>query len=260
MKLLRLLCLRRRCRGQDCPRSGRRQQPTISCINILSPSNRFCNIRLEFRNRHSGPSMNLRDVPSPINFHDPAQARAWMERTVRNRPWRPEFFRAFSIALNNHSSRASRVLELGSGPGQLAISILKSCHISQYVALDFSTAMHDLAREQLGPLITKVKFIQRDFRKPEWNLMLGRFDAVVTLQAAHEIRHQDRLPDLLRRTRQCLKTGGLFLYCDHYRGSLKNPVLYLERQRQPETLREAGFVNVKRILDKGGMALYGAVA
>jgi ubiquinone/menaquinone biosynthesis C-methylase UbiE len=70
-------------------------------------------------------------------------------------------------------------LELGSGPGQLASAVLKDCHISQYVALDFSNVMHNLAREQLGPLAAKVKFVNRDFRKPEWNASLGRFDAVL---------------------------------------------------------------------------------
>lgn len=204
--------------------------------------------------------MNPRDVHSPIDFHDPAQALAWKERTEKTRPWRPEFFRAFSLALNARSPRPLRVLELGSGPGQLAAAILKSCRISQYVALDFSQAMHDLARTNLGSLAGKVRVVQRDFRMPAWNAMLGKFDAVVTLQAAHETRHQDRLPDLLRRTRACLKTGGLLLYCDHYRGTLKNPVLYLGRQQQPRALRDAGFVNVKRLLDKGGMALYSAIA
>src|SRR5438874_11029361 len=169
--------------------------------------------------------MNPRDVPSPIDFHDPAQARAWMERTAAIRPWRPEFFRAFSVALNARSSHPLRILELGSGPGQLAAAVLKNCRVSQYVALDFSAAMHDLAREQLGPLAAKVKFVERDFRVPEWNAALGKFDAMLTLQAAHETRHRDRLPGLLQRARASLKAGGLLLYCDHYRGSLKNPVL-----------------------------------
>jgi SAM-dependent methyltransferase len=204
--------------------------------------------------------MNPRDVPSPIDFHDPAQARAWMERTAANRPWRPDFFRAFSAALNARSPHQLRILELGSGPGQLAGAVLKNCHVSQYVALDFSAAMHDLAREQIRQLAAKVKFVERDFRKPEWTAALGKFDAVLTLQAAHETRHRDRLPDLLRRMRASLKAGGLLLYCDHYRGTLKNPVLYLERQQQPRALRAAGFVHIERLLDKGGMALYSAIA
>lgn len=168
-----------------------------------------------------------RDVASPINFHDPIQARAWMERTTLSRPWRPEFFGAFSVALNNYSSRPLRILELGSGPGLLASVVLKSCRVSQYVALDFSNPMHGLAREQLGPLAAKVKFVRRDFRRSEWNVALAKFDAVLTLQAAHETRHKDRLPGLLARIRASLKAGGVLLYCDHYRGTLKNPLLYL---------------------------------
>jgi SAM-dependent methyltransferase len=204
--------------------------------------------------------MSPRDVPSPINFHDPAQARAWTERTARKRPWRPEFFRCFAAALNARPSRPLRILELGSGPGQLASAVLNNCNVWQYVALDFSNAMHDLAREQLGPLAAKTKFVKRDFRKPEWSAMLGKFDVVLTLQAAHETRHKDRLPDLLRRAHACLKTGGLLLYCDHYRGTLKNPLLYLRRQEQPQALRRAGYVRVDRLLDKAGMALYRALA
>jgi hypothetical protein len=36
------------------------------------------------------------DVPSPIDFHDPVQARAWVEDTVKRRPYRPRFFAAFA--------------------------------------------------------------------------------------------------------------------------------------------------------------------
>ena len=204
--------------------------------------------------------MNPRDVPSPINFHDPAEARAWMEQTAKKRPWRPEFFDACVAALNERSARPLRILELGSGPGQLAAEILKNSCVSHYVALDFSAAMHALAREHLGPLAVKVTFVKRDFRNPAWNAPLGKFDAVVTLQAAHETRHRDRLSKLLRQARDCLKQGGILLYCDHYRGRLKNAVLYLEREEQSRVLRAIGFVHVTRILDKGGMALYRALA
>ena len=105
-----------------------------------------------------------------------------------------------------------------------------------------------------------VKFIKRDFREAAWAQGLGKFDAVLTLQAAHETRHTDRLPRLLREIRQCLKRGGIFLYCDHYRWALRNPGLFLEREAQPRVLRDAGFRNIKRLLDRGGMALYRAIA
>jgi len=204
--------------------------------------------------------MNQEDVPSPIDFHDPAQARTWMQETVRIRPWRPRFFAAFADALNGYGNRTVRVLELGSGPGHLAAAILTHCRVAEYVALDFSEAMHDLAREHLGKLAAQVRFACRDFREPDWASAFSPFDAVLTLQAIHETRHRNRSPALFRQIREILKPGGLFLYCDHYLKVATNPALYLERDEQPDALAAAGFAGIERILDEGGMALYRATA
>jgi hypothetical protein len=51
------------------------------------------------------------DIPTPIDFHDIAQARAWMERTIAIRPWRPAFFDAFAAALTDLPR--ARIIELG---------------------------------------------------------------------------------------------------------------------------------------------------
>ena len=56
------------------------------------------------------------DVPSPIDFHDPVQARAWVQDTIRRRPYRPRFFAAFASALNERFDKPLDILELGSGP------------------------------------------------------------------------------------------------------------------------------------------------
>src|SRR5262245_21595360 len=104
------------------------------------------------------------DVPSPIDFHDPVQARAWVEDTVRRRPYRTDFFAAFVEALNRKNTCAIDVLELGSGPGHLAEQVLQRCAVRRYVALDFSAAMHDLARTRLHPFLERVEFMRRDFR------------------------------------------------------------------------------------------------
>jgi len=204
--------------------------------------------------------MNPPDVPSPIDFHDPVQARTWMQETIRIRPWRPRFFAAFAAALNGYGHGSPSVLEVGSGPGHLAAAILGACPVSEYVALDFSDAMHDLAREHLGLLAKRVRFERRDFRDPNWVSGFSPFDAVVTLQAIHETRHRNRLPALFEQIHGSLKAGGLFLYCDHYLNLVTNPGLYLERDEQPIALAAAGFMDIERILDEGGMALYRACA
>jgi SAM-dependent methyltransferase len=198
------------------------------------------------------------DVPSPIDFHDLAQAKAWEQDTIARRPSRPVFFAAFASELKNSFARPFSVLELGSGPGHLARIILSECPQANYCALDFSEAMHTLARERLGALSQRVQFVIRDFRSPDWHEDFTLFDAIVTMQAAHELRHKRHLPKLLSQVTQVLTPGGVFLYCDHYAGGRQHPDLVLERDDQPRALDNAGFADVRRILDKGGMALYAA--
>jgi SAM-dependent methyltransferase len=206
------------------------------------------------------PSEIAPEIPSPIDFDDPAQARAWVDATVAKRPWRLRFFAAFASALNAHFNRPIRVAELGSGPGHLAKAIIHGCKVSSYTAIDFSAAMHDLAREHLGESSGQVHFLRRDFRRDDWAEGLGPLDAIVTTQAAHEVRHKTRQPALLKDIHAAIENGGLLLFCDHYSeaGSTKDSGLFLTHEEQPALLENAGFRQVEQLLDEGGMALYRA--
>lgn len=195
------------------------------------------------------------DVPIRVDFRDPATARTWIEDTRIKRPYRPRFFAAFCAALA--SRPALRILELGSGPGQLAREILLHCDVGTYVALDFSAAMHALAAEHLAELASRVTFATRDFREPAWPHDLGTFDAVVTLQAAHETRHKRHLVPLLERARTVLTEGGVLLYADHYlTPDTGLPALLPARADQPLALARAGFVDVELRHEEGTMALW----
>jgi SAM-dependent methyltransferase len=183
------------------------------------------------------------DVPIRVDFRDPAAARTWIEDTRIRRPYRPRFFAAFCAALTSRPKL--RILELGSGPGQLAGEILGHCDVHSYVALDFSPAMHEIAAEQLGELASRVTFVTRDFREPTWPDGLGTFDAIVTLQAAHETRRTVTAP------------GGVLLYADHYlTPEAKLPALVPARADQPLALERAGFVDVQLRHEEGNMALW----
>lgn len=195
------------------------------------------------------------DVPICVDFRDPTTARTWIEDTRVRRPYRPRFFTAFWRALVSRSEL--RILELGSGPGQLAREILVHCKVDTYVALDFSPAMHEIAAEHLGDLANRVTFVVRDFREPTWPNGLGRFDAVVTLQAAHETRHKRHLVPLLSRARTLVAPGGVLLYADHYlTPNTKLPALSPTRADQPLALERAGFVDVQLLHEEGNMALW----
>jgi SAM-dependent methyltransferase len=195
------------------------------------------------------------DVPIRVDFRDPATARTWIEDTRIRRPYRPRFFAAFCAALASRS--ALRILELGSGPGQLAREILVHCDVRSYVALDFSPAMHEIAAEHLGELASRVTFVTRDFREPAWPGDLGTFDAIVTLQAAHEARHRRHLVPLLERARTVVAPGGVLLYADHYlTPETTLPALVPARADQPLALERAGFVDVELRYEEGNMALW----
>jgi SAM-dependent methyltransferase len=198
------------------------------------------------------------DVPIRVDHRDPATARAWIEDTRIRKPFRPNFFAAFCAALS--SRRQLRILELGSGPGQLAREVLLHCDVSTYVALDWSQAMHDIAAEHLGDLARRVTFVVRDFREPTWPANLGVFDAIVTQQAVHETRHRRHALPLLQRARTLLVPGGLMLYCDGYLTDPDAPLaaLSLAPSDQPRTLERAGFVDVCLLHDEGNIALYSA--
>lgn len=204
----------------------------------------------------------MSDVPPPVDFHDAEAAEAWIAATIAKRPQRPAFFAAFAQALRALDRDHMRVLELGAGPGMLAEHLLAQVSIESYVLLDFSEAMHDLARARLADELEHCVFETRDFRDANWPDGLGRFDAIVTMQAAHEVRHKRHLPKLLIQARGLLRPGGVFLYCDHYSeaGTEKNPLLYFSKSEQPHALRKAGFEPVTLLKDDGGMALYRAVA
>ena len=195
------------------------------------------------------------DLPIRVDFRDPATARTWIEETRIKRPDRPRFFAAFCAALARRPRL--RILELGSGPGQLAREILTHCDVQAYVALDFSPAMHAIAAEYLGELANRVTFVTRDFREPTWPVDLGTFDAVVTLQAAHETRHKRHLVPLLERARTVIAPGGALLYADHYlTPESKLPGLSPAREDQPLALERAGFVDVELRHEEGNMALW----
>ena len=205
--------------------------------------------------------MRIDDVPSPINFQDLHDAEAWIEQTTRNRPWRTEFFSMYVKALNQRFDQPISVLELGSGPGFLAQQILGNCPIQSYAALDFSAVMHALACQRLQPFLHQVNLIQRNFRSQDWVEGLGPFDAIVTMQAVHEVRHKQRIPMLLAQLNRLLIVNGLFLFCDHYSEPdmpSKDLNLYLTRDELPIALFNANFTGIDCLLDKGGMALYAA--
>jgi SAM-dependent methyltransferase len=200
------------------------------------------------------------DVPSPIDLRSLKDAADWELTAMEKRPWRLEFFDAFTEQIGLVASHAE-VLELGSGPGFLAAHILGKLPQSRLHLLDFSKAMHALARVRLGPQADLVHFIVRSFREPSWYGGLGIYDCVITNQAVHELRHKRYAAEFHRAVKSLLRPNGTYLVCDHYAGDdgMKNHELYMTIEEQRTALYDAGYVTIEQLLCKGGLVLHRAV-
>jgi len=202
------------------------------------------------------------DVPSPVDLRTMADAREWADSAMRKRPWREEFFQAIAreLCLLNPSQLA--VLELGSGPGFLALRILETFPAITYLALDFSSSMHLLAKKRLGSLADRVQFLEADFKASDWSVGLPMFDAVFSVQAIHELRHKQHAPSLYQIVRSLLRSGGVFFMCDHFIGpdGMIDEALYMTPEEHEHALAAGGFIKVDLLLRKGGLILFRASA
>ena len=200
----------------------------------------------------------IHDVPSPIDFRLMSDALEWESTAMSKRPSRIEFFSEFAAAIKAMPIPVTRVLELGSGPGFLAESLLNALPAISYVALDFSAAMHQLARNRLGSLASRVDFFERNFKEPGWSHNLGLYEAIVTHQVVHELRHKHYACSLHAQARELLVSTGSYLVCDHFlgEGGMKNGQLYMTVTEQCDALLNAGFSNVQQLMLKDGLVLH----
>ena len=200
------------------------------------------------------------DVPSPIDLRRMEDAAEWEATAMVKRPWRAEFFAAFVSEIRSCLAADPRILELGAGPGFLAEAVTAAIPDARYTLLDFSPAMHELARKRLAARAAAVEFIMADFLAADWMHGIGRFDFVLTNQAVHELRHKSRAVRLHSQVRSVLRPNGRYLVCDHYVGpdGMTNAELYMTVQEQREALEQGGFRDVALVLKKGGLVLHSA--
>ena len=206
------------------------------------------------------------DIPSPIDLRRPDHAQEWADTALQKRPWRPQFFQRFVQEIQAiTSAQPLHIVELGSGPGFLLKELTGHLPQHHYTALDFSEAMHNLARERLGEQAQQVNFLLRDFKQDNWFQGLTDVDVVITNQAVHELRHKRHAPTLHSQVRQLLKSQGLYLVCDHFAGihngqqGMQNNELFMTVQEQQQALVAAGFFQVEPLLCQGSLMLWRAM-
>jgi len=189
------------------------------------------------------------DVPTTWDFRVEHIARTWAQQSDLKKPQRPEVRARIAkrIAAGGFGDvgagpRAPRILELGCGPGYLAEAILDQVPLAAYTLLDFAPPFLAMARERVERF-PGTRFVLADFVDPAWTEGLGTFDAIVTMQAVHELRHKRRAPTLYAQTYELLTPEGLLLVCD---GVPSNDTpLGMTLAEQQAALASAGFSDIE---------------
>jgi tRNA (cmo5U34)-methyltransferase len=162
--------------------------------------------------------------------------------------------------LEQISSNAKRVLDLGTGDGRLLALVKLHKPSIEGVALDFSDPMIEQAKKRFAndKLVTVVK---HDFSNPLPAKKLGCFDAIVSSLAIHHLTHR-RKKQLYTEIFNLLNPQGVFCNLEHISSATSNLHLkflatigwtpesedpsnkLLDVETQLQWLREIGFVDV----------------
>ncbi len=188
-------------------------------------------------------------------------AQRWAETADERYPARGAFWDLFTGELAIGFERPPRVLELGSGPGFLAERILGAIPVETYTLVDVSPAMHALARNRLKAHAAETRFVIADYSAPAWSRNLATYEALVSLQAIHEVRHKDRVPDVYRELRAHLAAGAIALICDRCL-TPEHPgdeTLHMTAAEHEHALAAGGFQDVRLLRQVGELALFRAV-
>ena len=121
----------------------------------------------------------------------------------------PGYRQVQDLALRYASAHPSqRVLELGCGTGEWASAFFRHHPEADYVAVEFSPNMRDLASTRLAAHRTRLQLLDQDLSA---SLPEGPFDLVVSFFAIHHVENKQRL---VHDVFASLASGGMFIYAD----------------------------------------------
>jgi SAM-dependent methyltransferase len=156
---------------------------------------------------------------------DAAAAGDWIERWDRQQevylPDREERFTALIDAVEAAAGRPDpMVIDLGCGPGSLAVRLLGRLPRATVVAVDADPVTLALGRAAYND-VPGLRFADIDLRTPGWEAQLGlppgrAADAIVSTTALHWLSGPE-LRSLYAVLAALLRPGGLFLDGDHLR-------------------------------------------
>ena len=199
----------------------------------------------------------MHEYTGPHDYFDENYVQEWERIANSKRPFRIQFFDLFAAELQQIAG--GRLLELGSGPGFLAEHILKRCPVAAYHLFDFSPHMIELSRARLAPFGERVCLHQGSFLDDDWWRRLpGPFDAIISMQAIHEVRRAERMSQLYSESRLLLKDGGAILIADKMDDETKSEAERFTADKHLAAFSESGFKEIRQVYTAGDLVMFAA--
>jgi SAM-dependent methyltransferase len=200
-------------------------------------------------------NLEMHDYTGPHDYFNKEYVDEWVSIANSRRPFRQRIFETFAAELRKLDH--PRVLDIGSGPGFLAERVLMECDVESYHLFDFSPRMLELCKERLESFVDKTVYHEGSFLDDGWwKLLPVQFDAIVSLQAVHEVRDSERIPRLYAECRQLLRNGGLMLIADQINKGEKQEEHFWSSEEHRAALLGAGFDSVRMVCEVGDLAMF----
>lgn len=192
------------------------------------------------------------DVPNRIDFLS-SNDDEWLASASETVPPDRDPCLRFAAELKALGRPFPRALELGSGPGELAETVLHEVPGLRLVCLDLSDGQRQEAPAHLGSKEGRMTCVTRSLFHPGWADGLGRFDAVIAGPALHERHRGPGKVAFYARVRPLLLPGGILLLWDRATGA------GAPRNAAPlgiaDALGEAGWTSTQSLRQGQGLML-----
>ena len=126
-------------------------------------------------------------------------------------PWRREILSVIADLAAAFTPDEPRMLDIGSGAGDVTAAILEVKPKASVCMVDFSDEMNEISQERFrnNPRVRIVKYDAND------GIPGGRFDCVVSCFAIHHVEPDNRVK-LYSSIHEALPPGGLFITGDRF--------------------------------------------
>jgi SAM-dependent methyltransferase len=116
--------------------------------------------------------------------------------------------------MSAEAGEVSRVVDVGSGPGEFLALALERCAAAEGIWTDVSPAMEPLARARLRGFAGRVRFVQADLADLRHVVPAGSADLIVSSRVTHHLS-ADGLTGFYRAASAALRPGGWIANLDH---------------------------------------------